>query len=498
MSFIIYIKFFYDEKKNYFLWQNIDYLSRFSQKRSDFFLFFITLILRLYYMNQVEICSQWQPVARPLNGKDLKTLFLSSLGGTLEFYDFVIYALYIDTIVKPLFLPHTLSPLTLDLFAWGIFAAGYLVRPIGGIIMAHFGDKVGRKRMFTLSVAMMALPTFIIGILPTYMSIGIFAPFLLLIMRILQGAAIGGEMPGAWVFIAEHVPQQRYGLGVGTLTSGITGGILLGFIMTIFIDLSFTTETILDYAWRIPFIAGGVFGVISVYLRRFLSETPIFKELAARKALEKSIPVVTVIKKHKTACVIVALLTWSLSTAIMVGILITPGRIVGGMYHFANLDWRIGGCIAALTLTLGCVIFGWLEDKLGTTTNVIIAWGGLVITSIYFYSSLSPDISLTKLYWIWALFGLFIGAIVITPIIGTRAFPPSIRYSGLSFSYNLAYALFSAITPTLTLYLLSPEHLLGEYSYLGAGIYIAFVSLIAIAVGFYPLAKQGWRSEPSN
>lgn len=446
-------------------------------------------------MSQSEIDAQWQPVARPLNRKDLKTLFLSSLGGTLEFYDFVIYALYIDAIVKPLFLPHTLDPLTKDLFAWGIFAAGYLVRPVGGIIMAHFGDKVGRKQMFTLSVAMMALPTFVIGILPTYETIGIFAPLLLLVMRMLQGAAIGGEMPGAWVFIAEHVPKQRYGLGIGTLTSGITGGILLGFLVTIFIDLCFSTEGILDYAWRIPFIIGGIFGVISVYLRRFLSETPIFKELAARKALEKSIPVVTVIKKHKIACLVVALLTWSLSTAIMVGILITPGRIVGGMYHFANLDWRIGGCIAALTLTVGCVISGWLEDKLGTTKTVIIAWGGLAIVSLFFYSSLSPDMGLTKLYLIWALFGLFIGSIAITPIIGTRTFPPSIRYSGLSFSYNLAYALFSAITPTLTIYLLSPDHLLGQYNYLGAGIYISFVSLIAVVVGFYPLAKTGWRGD---
>lgn len=446
-------------------------------------------------MSQTEKTIEWKPAARPLNGKDLKTLVLSSLGGTLEFYDFVIYALYIDAIVKPLFLPESLDPMTKDLFAWGIFAAGYLVRPVGGIIMAHFGDKAGRKQMFTLSVAMMALPTFIIGILPTYETIGIVAPLLLLLMRMLQGAAIGGEMPGAWVFIAEHTPKQRYGLGVGTLTSGITGGILLGFLVTIIIDMCFSKGDILGYAWRIPFIIGGVFGVISVYLRRFLSETPIFKELAARKALEKSIPVVTVLKKHKKACLVVALYTWSLSTAIMVGILITPGRIVGGIYQVANIDWRIAGCIGALTLTLGCILFGWLEDKIGTTKNVIVAWGGLAISSLYFYSSLSVDMTTATLYWLYALFGLFVGAIAITPMIGTRAFPPSIRYSGLSFSYNLAYALFSAVTPTLTLYLLSPSHILGEYYYMGAGVYIAFVSILAVIAGFLPLSKYGWRSE---
>ena len=169
-------------------------------------------------MSHSDITAEGRPEARPLNPKDIKTLILSSLGGTLEFYDFVIYALYVDLIVAPLFFPDSLSLFTKELFAWGIFAAGYLVRPIGGIIMAHFGDKVGRKQMFTLSVALMALPTFIIGILPTYNSIGMLAPILLLVMRMLQGAAIGGEMPGDWVFIAEHTPKQRYGFGIGTLT----------------------------------------------------------------------------------------------------------------------------------------------------------------------------------------------------------------------------------------------------------------------------------------
>lgn len=102
---------------------------------------------------------------------------------------------------------------------FGIFAAGYLARPLGGIIMAHFGDLVGRKKMFTLSILLMALPTLAIGLLPTYSSVGIIAPLLLLLMRILQGAAIGGEVPGAWVFVAEHVPEKRIGIACGTLTA---------------------------------------------------------------------------------------------------------------------------------------------------------------------------------------------------------------------------------------------------------------------------------------
>ena len=429
-----------------------------------------------------------QPMARPLNREDYKTLTLSSLGGTLEFYDFVIYALYIETIVKPLFLPADISPLIADLFAWGGFAAGYIARPIGGVIMAHFGDVLGRKKMFTLSVAMMALPTFIIGLLPTYAQIGMFAPILLVIMRMFQGAAIGGEMPGAWVFIAEHTPKNRYGLGIGTLTSGITGGILLGFLVSIIIDLNYSKAEILSYAWRIPFIAGGIFGIIAVFLRRYLSETPIFKEMAAQKALSKEIPMMTVLKSHKIACLIVAFLTWSLSTAIMVGILITPVAVLGKMHGIEPLNARIAGSIAALTLTIGCVFWGWLEDKIKTRLNMLFAWGGLAVSSLYFYYSLTQGISMNMVYINYGIMGFFVGAIALTPVVGTRAFPPAIRYSGLSFSYNLAYAVFSAITPMLTLKLLGVTPL-------GAGIYISGVSILAILVALYPLSYKGWEAK---
>ena len=407
------------------------------------------------------------PSARPLNKEDYKTLGLSSLGGTLEFYDFVIYALYIETVVKKLFLPaDLLGTVWGDVYAWGGFAAGYIARPIGGIIMAHFGDILGRKKMFTLSVAMMALPTFVIGVMPTYESIGLLAPVLLIVMRMFQGAAIGGEMPGAWVFIAEHTPKNRYGLGIGVLTSGITGGILLGFLVSILIDLTFTKEEILSYAWRIPFIAGGLFGVISVYLRRYLSETPIFQEMAERKELSKEIPVVTVMKKHKWACTIVTLMTWSLSTTVMVGILITPEQSLGGMYKLSELDFRIAGCIMALMLTLGFILFGWLEDVIKTRLTALIAWGGLAVTSFLFYGMLMQNPELNTIYVMAGVMGLFTGAIAITPIIGTRAFPAKIRYSGLSFSYNLAYAAFSAITPALTIWLLEKTPL-GAARYIG-------------------------------
>jgi MFS family permease len=198
---------------------------------------------------------------RPLTSSDYRTLGLSALGGTLEFYDFVIYVFF-AAVVGKLFFPADMPEWLRMLQTFGIFAAGYLARPVGGIIIAHYGDVIGRKRMFTLSIFLMAVPTLVIGLLPTYASIGVAAPILLLLMRTLQGAAIGGEMPGAWVFVAEHVPANRYSFGVGSLTAGITGGILLGSLMGIFINSVYAPEEVAGYAWRIPFILGGVFGLV--------------------------------------------------------------------------------------------------------------------------------------------------------------------------------------------------------------------------------------------
>ncbi len=145
--------------------------------------------------------------------------------------------------------------------------------------------------------------------MPTYAAIGIAAPLGLLAMRVLQGAAIGGEMPGTWVFVAEHVPANRYGFGVGILTAGITGGILLGSLVAIAINHWFTANEVNEYAWRIPFILGGVFGFVSVYLRRFLSETRVFCALAAKRALAREMPVKTVLRAHRSACLVTAALT---------------------------------------------------------------------------------------------------------------------------------------------------------------------------------------------
>ncbi|MDR5667888.1 MFS transporter, partial [Burkholderia cenocepacia] len=127
----------------------------------------------------------------------------------------------------------------------------------------NIGDLFGRKRMFTLSVLMMSVPTLLMGLLPTYDTIGILAPVLLLLFRVLQGAAVGGEVPGAWVFVSEHVPSRHIGYACGTLTAGLTAGILLGSLVAAGINSRYSTAEVGAFAWRIPFLLGGVFGLFS-------------------------------------------------------------------------------------------------------------------------------------------------------------------------------------------------------------------------------------------
>ncbi|WP_295373983.1 MFS transporter [uncultured Pseudacidovorax sp.] len=424
---------------------------------------------------------------RALTARDYKTLALSALGGTLEFYDFVIYVFF-ATVIGALFFPAEMPDWLRQLQTFGIFAAGYLARPVGGIVIAHFGDLLGRKRMFSLSIFLMAVPTLVIGLLPTYAAIGVAAPLLLLLMRVLQGAAIGGEMPGAWVFIGEHVPPQRYGLGVGTLTAGITGGILLGSLVAVAINTHYVPAEVSEFAWRIPFILGGVFGLVSVYLRRFLHETPVFQELAQRRNVAAELPLKTIVRDHRGPVFFVALLTWVLSAAIVVVVLYTP-TYLQKVHHIPAAIALEANALATLTLTLGCVIVGWACDRFGTRPTMLVGWAGLFITAYLFYTGLPGTTA--SLFWHYGLVGLFVGTIATVPIAGVRAFPAPVRFSGLSFAYNMSYAIFGGLTPViLTLWL--QRDLMAPAHYVGA------LAVLGFVLAWLPLAARGHAMRPAT
>jgi MFS family permease len=415
---------------------------------------------------------------RALTRQDYKTLLLAALGGALEFYDFIIFVFF-AVVIGQLFFPPDMPDWLRQVQTFGIFAAGYLARPLGGIVMAHFGDLLGRKRMFMLSILLMSLPTLAIGLLPTYASIGIWAPLLLLGLRVLQGAAIGGEVPGAWVFVSEHVPPRHVGFACGTLTAGLTGGILLGSLVAMAVNKSYTPAEVLAEGWRIPFIVGGVFGLVSVWLRQWLHETPVFKEMQAKQELANELPLRRVVREHRPAVILTMLMTWLLSAAIVVMILMTP-TLIQKLYAIPAATALQASSIATLFLSLGCVAFGAAADKFGAGRMLALGCVMLGITSALFYQQVA--IAPENINVMYALCGFFVGVIGIVPSLAVKAFPAAVRFSGLSFSYNVAYAVFGGLTPVMVSLLLPLDKLAPAH-------YVEALCVLGVGIGLYSWRK---------
>ncbi len=381
----------------------------------------------------------------PFSRSDYKTLGLAALGGALEIYDFIIFVFFALTLSQLFFPPQMPEWLRL-LQSFGIFVTGYLARPLGGILMAHFADRLGRKKVFSLSILMMALPCLLIGIMPTYAQIGYFAPLLLLALRILQGAAVGGEVPSAWVFVAEHAPVGHRGYALGFLQAGLTFGYLIGALTATALAQVFTPAEVLDYAWRYPFLLGGVFGVIGVWLRRWLSETPVFMAMEAQREARVELPLRTVLREHRLAMLPAMILTCVLTSAVVVFVVITPTMMQKTFGMTAGHTFALSA-LGIVFLNIGCVIAGRLVDRIGAWRTVMLYSLLLPLGMGVLYSCLISGGDWVGLAY--AIAGLGCGVVGAVPSVMVSLFPARIRVSGISFTYNIAYAAWASFTPLL-------------------------------------------------
>ncbi len=418
-----------------------------------------------------------------LSSKHFKILGLSSLGGTLEFYDFIIFVFFANYISTNFF-PKDLGSFWQMFNTYGIFAAGYLARPLGGIVMAHFGDKFGRKNMFMLSILLMVLPTFTLAFIPNYESIGFLCIILLVFIRICQGIAIGGELPGAWVFVYEHAPKGRKRMYLGILTASVVGGILLGSIVFLIMNMLYTQEELHEWAWRIPFFLGGIFGIISVYLRKFLIETPVFEQMKKDKVLEK-FPLKEVFKKAKIAVVLSMLITWVLTGCIVVMILLVPNYMTKILQIDTSLQtyMQMGGIVL---ICLGCITSGILADKLGLAKACIsfsVFFG--ILTLLYFNALYRENPDLIQVAYLYLFVCFFGGVMNFCPLMMNEVFDAKIKFSGLSFSYNISYAIAGGFTPQLAFFLHSfaLENLSNIWRF-SLGMYVFILSLVALVCTF--------------
>jgi len=323
--------------------------------------------------------------------------------------------------------------------------------------------------------------------LPTYADIGYAAPFALLLMRLLQGAAVGGEVPGAWTFVAEHVPERRIGFACGTLTSGLTAGILLGSLIAGAVNDAYSAAEVQAWAWRIPFLIGGVFGFLAVFLRRLLAETPIFEELRRRRALVEGLPLKVALAGHGGAVVMAMLLTWVLTAGIVVVILMTPTLLVQ-LYSIPPARTLTANTFATLGLCAGCVAYGLLADRIGAARALLLGCAVLLAATYALYLGVgrAPD----YLFPLYALAGFCVGVVGVIPTLLVAAFPAAVRFSGISFAYNVAYAIFGGLTPLVVAaamksVALAPAH------------YVAALCLVGIAVAVV-IAPRRAASAPSS
>jgi MFS family permease len=275
------------------------------------------------------------------------------------------------------------------------------------------------------------------------------------------------------------------GLACGILTAGLTLGILLGSLVATAVNRVLPPEQVQAWGWRVPFVVGGLFGFLAVFLRRWLAETPVFEQLRARKALVQGLPLKAVLQGHGPALAVSMLLTWVLTAAIVVLILMTP-TLVQKLHGIAPVQALAASSVATLCLTVGCVLFGMAADRFGVARVLGVGCLLLAAAGYALYRGVAADPG--HLLGLSAFAGLSVGVVGVVPTVMVRAFPPAVRFSGLSFSYNVAYALFGGLTPFAVALLiarwpLAPAH------------YVAAVCAVGLGVALYLGRREqaAWR-----
>jgi MFS family permease len=241
------------------------------------------------------------------------------------------------------------------------------------------------------------------------------------------------------------------------------------------VNTSYSPAELLAEGWRVPFIVGGVFGLISVWLRQWLHETPVFKEMQARQTLAAELPLKTVIRAHRPAVILTMLMTWLLSAAVVVMILMTP-TLLQKLFAIPAATALRANSVATLALSVGCIVFGALSDRFGAGRVMMAGCAMLGATSWLFYQHMA--ITQQDIYALYALCGFFVGVIGIVPSAAVQSFPAAVRFSGLSFSYNVAYAVFGGLTPVLVSLLIPLSPIAPAY-------YVLALSGLGVGIGGY-------------
>lgn len=405
----------------------------------------------------------------PLTIEHCKVLTLSSMGGMLEYYEFTIF-IFLSPYISQLFFPASIAPWLRELQVLTIFGAGYLTRPFGGIALASLGDKIGRRRMFAISVTLMAAPTLMIGLLPTYMSAGAWAPATLLLCRLVQGIALGGELPGAMTFVSEHVPERRLGIAFGALGSSVTLGFIVAAAVINAVLAHYDNAGFLRMGWRIPFLLGGTFGLVSAFLRRYVSETPVFRDMNQHHKLSQGSPLAMLFRDQRRETILCVLL--SIAPGVMIsGVQLFPSIYLQTFLHYDPQIVHRAQFWLEVAMFAGGFIGGIVVDAIGWVKAIIGTMILLIVTLFLFYGFTTPA---SVIGWFIAI-GLFLSCMIMlyNPLV--HSFRAQTRLTGIATVYNVSAAVFGGATPVLM-------QLMAHYSRWGLAIYPALAGIVTIIV----------------
>jgi MFS transporter, MHS family, shikimate and dehydroshikimate transport protein len=406
----------------------------------------------------------------------------SAVGTTIEWYDFFLYGVVAPIVLNKLFFPNY-DPVVSTLLAYTTFFVGFLSRPIGGVIFGHYGDRIGRKTVLVLTILIMGVATFLIGLLPTYASIGIWAPMLLLVLRVLQGIGIGGEWGGAVLMAVEHSPAGNRGFYGSWPQIGVPAGLLLSSGMVYL--LSFLPEDdFFNWGWRIAFLVSAVLVGIGLYIRLKIMETPAFMRAQQTQTIVHA-PVVELFRTHGRNTLL------GLGARYIEGVTFN----IFGVFIIAYITNTLqlprqtalaGVMIASALMIVMLPLYGSLSDRIGRRRMFGIA--GLLIGVLVFPSFWLMQTKEPLLIWL-AIVVPF--ALVYPAIYGPQAalfselFDTRVRYTGISFVYQFSGIFASGLTPIIASYLLP----LGDGKPWLICLYVLAVSIVS-ALSVFTMNEQ--------
>ncbi|MFD7759558.1 MFS transporter [Streptomyces microflavus] len=418
-----------------------------------------------------------QPSAPPGNSRIGRIIAASLVGTTIEWYDFFLYGSAAALVFNTLFFPSS-DPLVGTLLAFLTYAVGFAARPLGGVVFGHYGDKIGRKKLLVISLLMMGGATFAMGLLPTHASIGVWAPILLTVLRLVQGFALGGEWGGAVLLVSEHGGDKRRGFWASWPQAGAPGGNLLATGVLALLATVQSDETFLAWGWRIPFLLSGVLVMIGLWIRISVEESPVFLE-AQKKAQEQAAagvkeqpPVVEVFRKswREVLLAIGTRFGENISYYILTAFLLVYVTVHLEMSKSDALNAvLIGSAVHFVTIPL----WGALSDRIGRRPVTLIGALGMAVWAFGFFALLD-----TESFPVIVL-SVTVGLLLHGAMYGPQAafisemFDTKVRYSGASMGSQLASIIGGALAPLIAVELLKDYR-----SSVPISIYLCFAALV--------------------